>query len=99
MRDKEGKAIYVGKAKNLKSRVRAYFGGTDSRAMTPFLVSRIHDFESIITETEKEALILENNLIKEHRPRYNVNFRDDKAYFNLRINLNDLFPRFQLVRR
>ena len=99
MRDKEGEVIYVGKARDLKSRVRAYFGGTDSRFMIPFLVSRIHDVEFIITETEKEALILENNLIKEHRPRYNVNFRDDKAYFNIRINLNDPFPRFQLVRR
>lgn len=99
MRDKDGDAIYVGKARDLKSRLRAYFGGTDSRFMIPFLVSRIHDVEFIITETEKEALILENNLIKEHRPRYNVNFRDDKAYFNIRINLNDPFPRFQLVRR
>ncbi len=99
MRDKDGDAIYVGKARDLKSRVRAYFGGTDSRFMIPFLVSRIHDVEFITTETEKEALILENNLIKEHRPRYNINFRDDKAYFNIRINLNDPFPRFQLVRR
>ncbi|MDI6777548.1 MAG: excinuclease ABC subunit UvrC [Syntrophales bacterium] len=99
MKDKDERVIYVGKARDLKSRVRAYFGGTDSRFMVPFLVSRIHDVEFIITETEKEALILENNLIKEHRPRYNVNFRDDKAYFNIRINLNDPFPRFQLVRR
>jgi len=99
MRDKEGEVIYVGKARDLKSRVHAYFGGTDSRFMIPFLVSRIHDVEFITTETEKEALILENNLIKEHRPRYNINFRDDKAYFNIRINLNDPFPRFQLVRR
>ena len=99
MKDKDGRAIYVGKAKDLRSRIRAYFGGTDARYMIPFLVSRIHDMEFIITETEKEALILENNLIKEHRPRYNVNFRDDKAYFNIRINLTDPFPRFQLVRR
>jgi len=99
MRDKEGEVIYVGKARDLKSRVHAYFGGTDSRFMIPFLVSRIHDVEFITTETEKEALILENNLIKEHRPRYNINFRDDKAYFNIRINLTDPFPRFQLVRR
>lgn len=99
MKDAAGKVLYVGKAKDLKSRIRAYFGGTDSRAMIPFLVSRLSDIEFILTETEKEALILENNLIKEHRPRYNVYFRDDKAYFNVRVDLNESFPRFQLVRR
>jgi len=99
MKDAAGKILYVGKAKNLKSRTHAYFSGTDSRAMIPFLVSRIHDIEFILTETEKEALILENNLIKEHHPRYNICFRDDKAYFNIRADLNEPFPRFQLVRR
>ncbi len=99
MKDREGRVIYVGKANNLRNRVKAYFGRTDSRFMIPFLVSKVHDVEFIVTKTEKEALILENNLIKEHRPRYNVIFRDDKTYFNIRINLNDPFPRFQLVRR
>jgi len=68
MRDRDGKVIYAGKALDLKSRVRSYFGGTDGRFMVPFLVSRIADIEFIVTETEKEALILENNLIKVHRP-------------------------------
>jgi len=99
MKDSTGRILYVGKAKDLRSRIRAYFGGTDSRAMIPFLVSRISDLEFIVTETEKEALLLENNLIKEHRPRYNVYFRDDKAYFNIRVDLNEPFPRFQMVRR
>jgi excinuclease ABC subunit C len=99
MKDRDGKVIYVGKANNLRSRVWAYFGGKDSRFMAPFLISKIHDVEFIVTETEKEALILENTLIKEHRPRYNVIFRDDKTYFNIRIDLAGLFPRFQLVRR
>jgi excinuclease ABC subunit C len=99
MRDSEGKALYVGKAKNLKTRIRAYFGGTDSRVMIPFLVSRVENVDFIVTDTEKEALILENNLIKEHRPRYNVDFRDDKAYFNIRLDLGVPFPRFQLVRK
>ncbi len=99
MKDGEGKALYVGKAKNIRSRIRAYFAGTDSRFMTPFLLSRVHDVEFIITKTEKEALILENTLIKEHRPRYNVNFRDDKAYFHIKIDLRENFPLFQLVRR
>ncbi len=99
MKDAEGTVLYVGKAKDLKARVRAYFGGTDSRFMIPFLVSKVHDIGFIITDTEKEALILEINLIKEHRPRYNVDFRDDKAYFNIRLDPAALFPRFQLVRR
>jgi excinuclease ABC subunit C len=99
MRDGAGEILYVGKARDLKARIRAYFARTDSRAMIPFLVSRIRDLEFILTETEKEALILENNLIKEHRPRYNVDFRDDKSYYNIRIDPSEPFPRFQLVRR
>ncbi|MBW2675449.1 MAG: excinuclease ABC subunit UvrC, partial [Deltaproteobacteria bacterium] len=99
MKDGGGRVIYVGKAKNLHARVRAYFGGTDSRRMIPFLVSRIENMEFIVTDTEKEALILENNLIKKHRPRYNVNLRDDKNFYSLRVDANRDFPRFQLVRR
>ena len=99
MKDEKGGVIYVGKARDLRMRIRAYFSQTDSRAMIPFLVSRIRDIEFILTQTEKEALILENNLIKEHRPRYNVNFRDDKSYYNIRIDPSEEFPRFQLVRR
>lgn len=99
MKDGSGAILYVGKARNLKARIRAYFARTDARAMIPFLVSRIRDMEFILTGTEKEALILENNLIKQHRPRYNVDFRDDKSYYNIRINPSESFPRFQLVRR
>jgi excinuclease ABC subunit C len=99
MKDITGKVIYVGKARDLRSRLRNYVGGGDTRPMIPFLVSRIRDIEWILTDTEKEALILENTLIKEHRPRYNVDFRDDKAYFNIRVLPTETFPRFQLVRR
>ncbi|HEX7534154.1 MAG TPA: excinuclease ABC subunit UvrC [Syntrophales bacterium] len=99
MKDKDGKVIYVGKASNLRNRIRNYLGGTDSRSMVSFLIAKVHDVEFILTDTEKEALILENNLIKEHRPRYNVNFRDDKTYFNIRVDPAVAFPRFQLVRR
>ncbi|MBN1381063.1 MAG: excinuclease ABC subunit UvrC [Deltaproteobacteria bacterium] len=99
MKDEEGTVIYIGKARDIRSRIRSYFGGTDSRFMVPFLVSRVCDIDFIVTETEKEALILENNLIKEHRPKYNVDFRDDKAYFHIRMDLREPFPRFQLVRR
>lgn len=99
MKDKNGKIIYVGKARNLKKRIKAYVFGTDSRSMVPFLIARVSDCEFIVTKTEKEALILENNLIKEHRPRYNVNFRDDKTFYSIRINPKEMFARFQLVRR
>jgi excinuclease ABC subunit C len=99
MKDGTGAILYVGKARDLKARIRSYFARTDARAMIPFLVSRIRDLEFILTGTEKEALILENNLIKEHRPRYNVDFRDDKSYYNIRIDPSEPFPRFQLVRR
>ncbi|MDA8126373.1 MAG: excinuclease ABC subunit UvrC [Deltaproteobacteria bacterium] len=99
MKAQEGEILYVGKARNLRARIRAYFARTDSRAMIPFLVSRIRDVEFIITETEKEALILENNLIKEYRPRYNVDFRDDKSYYQIRIDPAEPYARFQLVRR
>ena len=99
MKDRDDRVIYVGKAKNLRARVRSYFGGTDSRRMIPFLLSRIRDMEFVVTETEKEALILENNLIKKHRPRYNINLRDDKNFYSIRIDTKENFPRFQLVRR
>ena len=99
MKDMDGKVIYAGKAKDLGSRTRAYLNRTDKRCMIPFLTSRIEAVEFIVTKTEKEALILENNLIKEHRPKYNVNLRDDKTYFSIRIDLKQAFPRFQLVRQ
>jgi excinuclease ABC subunit C len=99
MKDRDEAILYVGKANNLRVRIRSYFGRTDSRFMIPFLVSKIYDIAFIVTETEKEALILENTLIKAHHPRYNVDFRDDKAYFHIRIDPADSFPRFQLIRR
>ena len=99
MKDREGSVIYVGKAKSLRSRVRSYFGDGGDRAMIPFLRARIADFEYVLTATEKEALILENALIKKHRPRYNVMLRDDKNYFSIRLNTSADFPRFELVRR
>ena len=99
MKDSAQKIIYVGKANNLKSRIGSYFTGKDTRPMAPFLMSRVHDIEFITTATEKEALILENNLIKRHRPRYNVILRDDKTYYHLSLDPAEKFPRLQLVRR
>lgn len=99
MQDASGKIIYVGKANDLKSRVLSYFTGKDTRPMAPFLMARVHDIEFINTATQKEALILENNLIKRHRPRYNVTLRDDKTYFHLSLDPAEKFPRLQLVRK
>ncbi len=99
MRDGQEKVIYVGKANDLKSRISSYFTGKDTRPMAPFLMARLKDIEFITTITEKEALILENNLIKKHRPRYNVVLRDDKTYYHLSLDPSEKFPRLQLVRK
>jgi excinuclease ABC subunit C len=99
MKDSSRKIIYVGKAKDLKNRVTSYFTGKNTRPMAPFLMARVHDIEFINTATPKEALILENNLIKRHRPRYNVTLRDDKTYYYLSLDPTEKFPRLQLVRK
>ena len=99
MKDAHAKIIYVGKANDLKSRISSYFTGKDTRPMAPFLMARVHDIEFITTTTEKEALILENNLIKRYRPRYNVILRDDKTYYHLSLDPAEKFPRLQLVRK
>ena len=99
MKDAQGKIIYVGKANDLKSRIGSYLTGKDTRPMAPFLMSRVKDIDYITTATEKEALILENNLIKQHRPRYNVVLRDDKTYYHLSIDPAEKYPRLQLARK
>ncbi|MDC0066442.1 excinuclease ABC subunit UvrC [Verrucomicrobia bacterium] len=101
MRDRIGRVIYVGKAKDLRKRLSNYF--TPSRRnrfdiKTKALVESIWDFEINTVRTEKEALLLEGKLIKEYRPKYNVVFRDDKRFLMLKINLSDSLPKFQLVR-
>jgi excinuclease ABC subunit C len=100
-RDRRGEVLYVGKAKSLRARVRSYFqeGASDDRAFIPLLRKNVGDFETLVTSTEKEAAILENNLIKERRPRYNVKLRDDKEYLSLRLGLDHAWPRLELVRR
>jgi excinuclease ABC subunit C len=100
MKDREGAVLYVGKAKNLRSRVRSYFRKSgDGRYRMQFLIPNVEDIEFLVTDTEKEALILENTLIKQHKPRFNVNFRDDKAYVNLRLDPRERYPRLTVVRR
>jgi excinuclease ABC subunit C len=100
-KDKKGNVVYVGKAKSLRSRVRSYFAesSSDNRYFIPILQRTIGDLDTIVTGTEKEAAILENNLIKEHRPRYNVKLRDDKDYISLRLRLEQEWPRLEVVRR
>lgn len=100
MKDSRGKIIYVGKAVVLKNRVRQYFHA--SKNHTPkvkAMVAKIADFETIVTASELEALILECNLIKKHRPRYNILLKDDKNYPHLKLTLNEKFPRILLTRR
>ena len=100
MKGADGTILYVGKASNLKQRVRSYFRlSGDSRYHIQFLMARVADIDYIVTDTEKEALILENTLIKQHRPRYNFNLRDDKTYFSLRMDMREEFPRLSIVRK
>ncbi|MBR6889017.1 MAG: excinuclease ABC subunit UvrC [Selenomonadaceae bacterium] len=99
MKDARGKIIYVGKARVLKNRVRQYFQANKNHgAKVKAMVAKIADFETIITASEVEALILECNLIKKHRPRYNISLKDDKSYPYLRLTAED-FPRIILTRR
>ena len=93
MLGKNGDILYVGKAKSLKSRVNSYFAKTIDHPKTRALVARIHNIETIITRSETEALLLEQNLIKEHRPPYNVLLRDDKSYLYVFISADKPYPR------
>jgi len=95
----KGVVLYIGKAKNLRARVRQYFAGTDGRAMVPHLLSSSKSISFVLVQTEKEALLLENTLIKKHRPRYNVRLVDDSSFLHLRIDLNEAWPWYQVVRR
>ncbi len=99
-RDAEGSILYVGKAANLRQRVRSYF--SPGQRLTPKLqrlVARVNDFDFLVTGSEQEALILELNLIKRHRPRYNVRLKDDKTFPYLKIDLREEWPRLYITRR
>ena len=99
-KDRHGKIIYVGKARHLRKRVRSYFqAGRPHDPKTRVLVSRVAALDTIITHTEQEALILESNLIKRHRPRYNVVLKDDKRYPSLMLDLAQDFPKLNIVRK
>lgn len=100
MKDRSGDVVYVGKAKNLKNRVRSYFleGTTDYRAFVGLLAGVLSDIETVVTRSEKEALLLERELIRRHEPRFNVIWRDDKQYLCLRVDPTHEYPWVQVVR-
>jgi excinuclease ABC subunit C len=96
----DGAVLYVGKAKSLRSRIRSYFGAAPvSSVKTRELIRRTIDLDTIVVGSEAEALILENNLIKEHQPRYNINLRDDKSYPYIKVSVQERFPRVTVTRR
>ncbi len=100
MKDAYGNIIYVGKSKNLKNRVSSYFVGFNSHApKVQTMVVNIKEFEYIITDSEMEALILEANLIKQHKPRFNVLLKDDKAYPYIKVTINEKWPRIMKTRK
>ncbi len=100
MKDRQGRVIYVGKASNLKKRLSSYFLRTAHPDLkTGVLVKKIADFETIITGSEKEALLLESTLIKRHKPRYNVILKDDKRYPSIRIDVKSDYPCLEVVRK
>lgn len=99
-RNSKGEVLYVGKAVNLRSRVRSYFReGADSRDKTRFLANKTKAIDYQLADSEKEALILENTLIKEHRPRYNIDLKDDKDFICIKLTTLDKYPRLVVIRR
>jgi excinuclease ABC subunit C len=101
MKDKKGRIIYIGKAASLRARVRSYFSrsSSDGRAFIALLDRLLGDIETVITHNEKEALLLENNLVKQHQPRFNVKLTDDKNFLVLRLDPKQKYPRLEVRRR
>jgi excinuclease ABC subunit C len=100
MKDPHGEILYIGKAQNLKKRLVSYFGKAGrADVKTAVMIDKIANFETIITVSEKEALILESNLIKRYKPRYNVVLKDDKRYPSLRLNIEHPYPKLSIVRK
>jgi len=100
MKDANSTPLYIGKAVNLRARVKSYFTDPHAdRPQIPLMLRRIHDLEWIVTTSETEALILEANLIRKHQPRFNIELKDDKHYPYLKVTVNEPFPRLLVVRR
>jgi excinuclease ABC subunit C len=100
MKNSRGKIIYIGKAKVLKNRVRSYFDGREhiGHRAASLMLPHIHDIEWIITESEREALILEANLVRKHTPIYNVRLKDDKHFPYIKVDMHEPFPRLEVTR-
>jgi excinuclease ABC subunit C len=99
MKGMKGQVLYVGKAKNLKIRLKSYYtGGGDGRVQVPYLLANVATIETIVVPSEKEALLLENTLIKRYQPKYNVLLKDDKGYISLKVTTKHPWPRVLLVR-
>ena len=94
MKGSRGEILYIGKAKLLRPRVRSYFRkkSADTRYAVKFLALKVTDIDYIVTTNEKEALILEETLLKKHRPRYNIRLKDDKTYLSIKITTQEKFP-------
>lgn len=99
MKDEGGQIIYIGKAKALRDRVRTYFAGGDGRQQIEFLMRRVRQIDTVVTESEEQAFILERDLINKYKPRYNIRLKDDKAYLSIRVDENSEWPRLELVRK
>ncbi|MDP2688596.1 MAG: excinuclease ABC subunit UvrC [Deltaproteobacteria bacterium] len=100
MKDASGEVLYIGKAKSLRARVRSYFRETgDTRYAVKFLSARVADIDYIVTANEKEALFLEDTLLKQHKPRYNIRLKDSKTYVSIKITLSDEYPRILVTRQ
>jgi excinuclease ABC subunit C len=100
MKDRRGHVIYVGKAVNLRNRVRSYFTRTgDTRVFVSLLDELLGDIDTVLVHNEKEALLLENELIKKHKPRFNVMLKDDKQFISLRLDRTQAYPRLEVVRK
>ena len=100
MHDEKDNVIYVGKAVNLYNRVRSYFRASTKKTLKiQRMVSLIHHFEYIVVDSELEALVLENNLIKEYSPKYNTLLKDSKTYPYIKVSLNEDYPRIFMVRK
>ncbi len=99
MKDAQGEVFYVGKAKSLRDRVRQYFSGTDTRAFVALLDELLADLEVVITHSDKEAMLVEDELVKRYQPRFNVKLTDDKRFLCLRLDVRQPYPRLEVVRR
>ena len=97
-KDKKGRVIYVGKAKQLRARMRQYVNFQDTREKIPLLVSQIDSFEYIVVENEHESLVLEKNLIQQYSPYFNADFKDDKSYPFIALTTGDVFPAIKYTR-